>query len=101
MHGYELELTVLLAIVIVGNGVFAVFEGETAPWRKILKWSIVCGATLLAARTIGHLALLIPAAIGMLGLGFHAYWCRTNGIHPFNATPRRRYYELRGWRWPE
>ena len=23
------------------------------------------------------------------------------GIDPLRATPRRKYYELRGWTWPE
>ena len=24
-------------------------------------------------------------------------WCRKHEIDPWNATPRERYYELRGW----
>ena len=24
-----------------------------------------------------------------------------HGIHPFRATPRRKYYERRGWTWQE
>jgi hypothetical protein len=36
-----------------------------------------------------------------LGLVVHLVWCRKNGIDPLRATPRRRYYEMRGWDWPE
>lgn len=101
MQGFAVELAVLLAVAVVGSGTFAVFEVETAPWRKILKWGIVTAATLLAARSFGHRALAIPLALGALGLFVHFYWCRKHGIHPMRATPRRRYYELRGWAWPE
>ncbi len=36
--GVELELYVLLAALILGSSVFAVFEVETPKWRKALKW---------------------------------------------------------------
>lgn len=100
MNGIAVELAVLLALVIVGPGTFAVFEGETAPWRKILKWGLITAITLLAARWIGHAAVAIPVSLCVAGLTFHVYWCRRHGIHPLRATPRRRYYELRGWTWP-
>lgn len=97
----EIELAVLLALIILGTGCFAVFEVETPWWRKVLKWSIVSGVTLLLARSIGHWALAVPVVLGLLGTIFHFWWCRKNGIHPLKARPRRRYYELRGWAWPE
>ncbi len=97
----EIELGFLLALVILGTGIFARFEGETAWWRKVLKWTVLSGGTLLLARSIGHLALLLPAGLGLLGVSFHFWWCRRNGIHPTKALPRRRYYELRGWQWPD
>ena len=99
--GIELELVVLLALVIVGSSVFAVFEIETERWRKALKWTIVCVATIGLYYGVGHYALLLPALAAGLGLAGHFTWCRKNGIHPWNATPRRKYYELRGWEWPE
>jgi hypothetical protein len=98
--GIELELGVLLAISILGPAVFSVFEQETAAWRKVLKWGIVSGGTLVLYRAIGHGALVFPLGLSLAGLCFHFWWCRRNGIHPLRATPRRRYYELRGWEWP-
>lgn len=97
----QLELLVLLLLVIVGTSVFAVFEVETAAWRKVLKWSLVVGLTWAAHLRVGHAALAIPLGLGLAGLTFHWAWCRKHGIHPLRATPRRRYYELRGWRWPD
>lgn len=98
--GIELELTVLLALVTVGTSVFAVFEVETAPWRKLLKWSVLYLLTVGLYVAVGHWALALPVAAGIAGSLFHLTWCRRHGIHPFEASPRERYYRLRGWRWP-
>lgn len=97
----ELELVALLALCIVGPATFAVFEVETPAWRKILKWAVLCGLTLLLAQRAGHWSLLLPGLLGVAGLTLHTVWCRRHGIHPLRATPRRRYYELRGWTWVE
>ena len=96
-----LELGVLLAIAILGGAGFAVFEVETPWWRKALKWAIVSGSTLALYAGVGHWALLLPVCGGLMGIAFHMWWCRTNGIDPVHATPRKRYYELRGWGWRE
>ncbi len=99
--GIELELAVLLAFAIIGPSVFAVFEVETPAWRKLLKWGLVSSLTLLVYRSAGHGALFVPLGLGVLGTTFHFIWCRRNGIHPLCATPRRKYYEKRGWAWIE
>jgi len=99
--GIELELLILLAIAVLGQGTFARFEVETAPWRKILKWFLVIGLTLGLYAIVGHWSLAFPLAAGVAGLTVHFTWCRQNGIDPILATPRRRYYELRGWAWRE
>ena len=99
--GVELELIVLLALTTLGTSLFAVFEVETPAWRKILKWSLLHGLTLWLFTAVGHWALALPLVAGLAGAVFHFAWCQKNGIHPIHATPRRRYYELRGWRWPE
>lgn len=98
--GIELELAVLLAIAIVGPAVFAVFEIETPWWRKVLKWSLVCGLTLGLYQVVGHWAVAFPVGAGLAGAAFHVWWCRKHGIHPLRATPRDRYYRLRGWSGP-
>lgn len=98
--GVELELSVLLVLVTVGASVFAVFEVETAPWRKLVKWTVVILATLALYLAVGHWALALPLAAGTTGLVFHFYWCRTHRIHPLTARPRPEYYRLRGWPWP-
>ena len=99
--GVELELAVLLALQIVGNALFGHFEERTAPWRKMLKWGIVTAATLGLYASAGHAALALPVLLAAAGVTFHFVWCRRHGIDPLRATPRRRYYELRGWAWGE
>jgi len=97
----ELELSVLLALAIVGNVTFGRFEGETPRWRRLLKWGVISGATIWLQSVVGHVAVVILLALALLGLTVHFWWCHHYGIHPLDATPRRRYYELRGWAWIE
>jgi hypothetical protein len=97
----QLELSVLLVLAIVGPGTFAAFEVETPAWRKILKWTMISGLTLGLATRVGHWSLLLPVGASIAGLAFHWSWCRRNGIDPIRATPRRRYYALRRWKWVE
>ncbi len=99
--GIELELGILLGLLLFGSEVFAPFEIETAVWRKILKWTLVIVLTLTLYGFIGHWAAVVPIGFSCLGLVVHFVWCRKNGIHPFRATPRKRYYQLRGWDWHE
>ena len=99
--GIELELGVLLGMFIFGTAIFAPFEVGTLAWKKILKGSFVIGLTLTLHTVIGHWAVVVPFGLGGLGVVFHFVWCKKNGIDPVQATPRRRYYQLRGWEWHE
>ncbi len=99
--GVELELLVLYLVQTLGHSIFDRFEVETASWRKVVKWLLVLALTLGVYRFAGHWALALPLVAGTAGVLGHFAWCRKNGIHPLQATPRRRYYELRGWDWPE
>ena len=99
--GIQLELVFLIVLMTLGTSFFAVFEVETPGWRKMTKWMIVHGATVGLFFAVGHWALVFPIVAGGMGLTFHFVWCNSKGIHPLRATPRRRYYELRGWQWQE
>ena len=99
--GIELELSVLLVVVVFGTSVLGNFEVEARRWRKLVKWLIFCGGTVGLYYAFGHIALAFPIGLGIAAMGYHMWWCRRHGIHPLNATPRRRYYEIRGWPWHE
>ena len=99
--GIELELGVLYLIQTLGHSWFDRFEVETAAWRKALKWLLLAALTLGLYAWIGHWALVLPIAGAVAGLTFHFAWRRRNGIHPLDAMPRRKYWELRGWEWAE
>jgi hypothetical protein len=95
--GIELELAALLVLVTLGQVGFGHFEAETPKIRRLIKWAFVYGATLGLYYVVGHWALAFPITMSAAGLGFHFWWCQRNGIDPLRATPRQRYYELRGW----
>ncbi len=99
--GVELELYVLLAIVILGSSMFSVFEVETPRLRKLFKWLVLVSVTIGLYYVVGHVALVVPFGALVLGATVHFTWCRRHGIDPIHATPRRRYYQLRGWQWPD
>lgn len=99
--GIVIELGILYLLQTVGHSIFAVFELETPAWRLILKWVLLAALTLGLYAFVGHWCLLLPLLAGAAGLAVHFRWCRKHGIHPFRATPREKYYELRGWQLPE
>jgi hypothetical protein len=94
------ELFALFMLCAVSSSLFDKFEVETPTWKKLARWSFAAALTLGAEFWIGHCALAVLAAFAILGSFVHFYWCSRNGIDPIGASPRQRYYELRGWSWP-
>jgi len=99
--GIALELAALLLIQTVFISAFAKFEVETPLLKKLLKWLIIDGITIGLFYAIGHWAIIFPFVALIPGTVYHLSWCKKNGIDPFKATPRRKYYELRDWKWEE
>jgi len=99
--GIELELAILLIIQLLGTSFFARFEVETPASKKIVKWLLIHGITIGLFFLVRHYALIFPLFMILLGTTFHIRICRKNGIDPIKATPRKKYYELRGWKWEE
>jgi hypothetical protein len=85
----------------LASNFFGRFEVETPAFRKIIKWLIIDAITVALFFGIGHWATIFPL-IGMVpGTIYHFIWCKKNGINPLKATPRKKYYELRGWKWED
>ncbi|HUM51805.1 MAG TPA: hypothetical protein PK431_08310 [Chitinophagales bacterium] len=99
--GIELELIILILIQLIGSTFFARFEIETPAIKKVFKWLILDAITIGLFYLIHHYAILFPVVIVTIGTIVHFRICKKNGINPFNATPRKKYYQLRGWKWQE
>lgn len=97
----ETILIVLLGIQLFASTTFAKFEIETPLLRKLIKWLIIDGATIGLFYVIGYYSILLPVVMIGIGTTYHVIWCKKNGIHPLKATPKKRYYELRCWKWEE
>jgi hypothetical protein len=98
----ETLLIVLFVIHLVGISVFKKFAAETAWWRMVLKWLVVGGIMYMLFTLYGIVtAIIFISSISVVGLVLHFVWCARHAIHPIKATPRKRYYELRGWTWTE
>lgn len=99
--GLEIELATLLLIQLLGSAFFGRFEVETPALRKIFKWLMIDGITIGLYFIVGHYALIFPVAMICIGTTVHIFFCKKHGIDPLKATPRKKYYELRKWKWEE
>ena len=98
----ELELLILFILQTIGLSLFGKFEGETAWWKRIIKWFFIAGITLTLNHYFGHTGSLLFITFAITAsLIFHFTWCKRHGIHPLKATPRKKYYALRNWNWTE
>jgi hypothetical protein len=98
----EKELLALLFINVMGYGVFGKFESHSPWWRSVLKWSAMVGIVWAVSTYFGQsVALFVLLAMTALAIVIHVLWCNKHGIHPIEATPRKKYFELRGWKWEE
>ena len=96
----ELELITLLIIQTIFISAFARFEIETPLIRKLVKWFIIDGITIGLYFLVGHWAVIFPILGLVPGTIYHFTWCKKYGINPIKATPIKKYYELRGWKFP-
>jgi len=98
--GIELELAVLLVIRTLGNFIFGRFEFEAPLREKLIKWIIVDGGTVALYYVIGHWALAFRLGLFIAATTAHFIACRREGFDPVYATPRKKYYDFKGWDWP-
>ena len=98
--GIELELVVLLVIRTLGTIVFGRFEFEASLRGKIAKWLIVDGGTIGLYYLVGHWALGFRVGLFIAATTVHFIACRREGFDPIYATPRKKYYDFKGWSWP-
>jgi hypothetical protein len=96
-----LELSVLLLIQLLAHTFFVQFEIGIHPLKRIMKWLVLDGITIGLYFLVGHYALIFPLATIFIALTIHFVVCRKWWVDPFRATPKKRYYEMRGWKLEE
>jgi hypothetical protein len=98
----EMVLLTLLAFQTAGFSVFGKFQTETPWWQGVVKWTIIVAVAWGVAIAFGiTVAIFFVAGINIIAVVGHFAWCYRHGIDPVMATPRKKYYELRGWKWRE
>lgn len=92
------SLFIASALMALGCIVFGAFEVGQSLWIRITKFAVLLGVTALLERTVGQ-GWALAWVFGMfgVGLGFHTWWTRRNGIDFLRPEPREKYYALRGW----
>jgi hypothetical protein len=98
----EIELLTLFGLQTIGIATFSRFETGRPWWQMLLKWPVTLLLTWLVFKNYGHVGTMIFIPfVFLLSLTFHFIWCFRHGIHPIKATPRKKYYNLRGWHWED
>jgi hypothetical protein len=96
------EIAIITSIFAVGNMLFGHFEEGTPKWRKLSKFFLMLGLTLLISGTLGRLWFYLFLGLMTVGvLVIHAWWLPKQGINGWTAEPREKYYALRGWELPQ
>jgi len=95
----EILLIELLVIQLIATNLFSRFEVETPALKRIGKWVMINGIAVALYYWINEWALIFPIVALIPGTIYHFRWCKKNGIDPLKATPRKKYYSLRGWKW--
>ena len=98
---YSKKLAELLLLQLFAFVLFGRFEVETPPARRIIKWLVIYSITAGIYCWQGHWATIVPLLATVPGSIYHFIWCKKNGKDPLKATPRKKYYQLRGWKWEE
>ncbi len=93
-----LEVAVMASIFAIGNFLFGHFEEGTPKWRRLLKFFLFIGVTILITETAGRFWFFVFLGVSFLApLIIHLWWLPKHGINGWTGEPREKYYELRGW----
>ena len=96
-----LELFLASTLVAVGSIIFGRFEEGAPRWRRLSKLFLFLAVTAIVSKVFGRTwALLWIFSAGLWGFSVHTRWCKRHGVGVLSAEPRKKYYQLRGWKWP-
>jgi hypothetical protein len=94
-----LDVAAMAAILPIGKLQLRRFEPFMPWWRRVLKTLLLLAITAAVSRYFGRIGVAIGFALALLPvLYIHAIWLPRHGVNGCTAEPRKRYYELRGWK---
>lgn len=97
-----LELSVVAALLLLGNIVFYHFDPHLPWWRRLLKVLITLAATALISYYFGRTGVIVAGCVALAPILYiHAIWLPKHGVNGWTGEPREKYHALRGWPPPE
>ncbi|MEM0964707.1 MAG: hypothetical protein AAGJ81_00975 [Verrucomicrobiota bacterium] len=92
------EVALVSSLFAVGNIFFGHFEEGTPKWRRLAKFLVFLGLSLLISATIGRIWFFVfLGAMLLFVFVIHLWWLPKHGINGWTGEPKEKYYELRGW----
>lgn len=93
------DVAVVTSVFAFGSILFGHFEEHKTKSRRVLKLLMVSGLFVTVSATGGRqwaFALLaVPLAAA---LGIHLWWLPKHGINGWTGEPKKKYYELIGFK---
>ncbi len=93
-----IDIALMASGFAIGNILFGHFEERTPKWRRVLKFFMFTALIAVISSTAGRVwSIAVVGALFSVALIIHFWWLPKQGIDPFTAEPREKYYALRGW----
>ena len=93
------EIAVICGITAFGQIFFAHFEERTPKARKVVKLFAVNLLAIALSAYFGRSGLYAFLGLALLALVVvHGWWLPSKGINGLTGEPKKRYYQLRGWK---
>ncbi len=97
-----LDVAGVAVFLLLGNVLFRHFEPQMPLWRRFAKSAIILAITAAISYRFGRTGVLIAFGAVMVPLVYiHGIWLPRHGVNGWTGEPRERYYQLRGWQWPD
>ncbi len=93
-----IDIALMASGFAIGNILFGHFEERTPKWRRVLKFIMFTALIAVISSTAGRVwSIAFVGALFSMALIIHFWWLPKQGIDPFTAERREKYYALRGW----
>jgi len=94
-----LEVAVMASVFAIGSILFGHFEEGTPKWRRLLKFFLFIGITILITEAAGRFWFFVFLGVSFIApFIIHLWWLPKHGINGWTGEPKDKYYALRGWK---